>query len=125
MKKKILITDDDLGVQDAFKIIFERAGYEVSVSADAQCLLDETCEYPDVIVLDWHLSGIDGLDVCRFLKSKESTRSIPVIMVSATPGINLKAKEAGANDFVEKPFIVKELLAVINRWVNADRGTLS
>lgn len=118
MKKKILITDDDPGIQDVFRIIFERAGYSVAVSADAKCIMDDTFVYPDVIVLDRQLSGLDGLDVCRFLKSKSATRSIPVIMVSATPGIALMAIQAGAQDFVEKPFLMKELLATVSKWAN-------
>lgn len=118
MKKKILITDDDPGVQDVFRIIFERAGYAVDVSADAKCILENNFDHPDVIVLDRHLSGLDGLDVCRFLKGKKETRSIPVIMVSATPGIGGMAIEAGAEGFIEKPFLMKDLLAVVGRWAN-------
>lgn len=118
MKKRILITDDDLGVQDVFRIIFERAGYNMDVSPDAKCILENNFEHPDVIIPDCHLSGLDGLDVCCFLKGKKETRSIPVIMVSATPGIKQKAKQAGAEAFIEKPFLMKELLAVVGRWAN-------
>ena len=118
MKKKILITDDDPGVQDVFRIIFERAGYDVNVSADAKCILENTFDHPDVIVLDRHLSGLDGLDICRFLKGKKETCNIPVIMVSATPGIDQMARLAGAEDFVEKPFLMQDLLATVGRWAN-------
>jgi DNA-binding response OmpR family regulator len=117
MKKKILITDDDEGVQDIFKLIFERAGYDVAVYGEAMSILENNYTHPDLFVLDRQLSGQDGLMVCRFLKSQNSTKNIPVIIVSATPGIGKMAKEAGANDFIEKPFQIKDLLNVVSKWI--------
>jgi DNA-binding response OmpR family regulator len=116
MKKKILVTDDDTGIQDVIRIILERAGYSVDISSDAKCIFEDKFDHPDVIVLDRHLSGLDGLDVCRYLKGKKETKNIPIIMVSATPGIDVMAKHAGAEDFIEKPFLMNDLLAVVNRW---------
>ncbi len=117
MKKKILITDDDEGVQDIFKLIFERAGYEVQVFGEALSILENRFSSPDLFVLDRQLSGQDGLKVCKFLKSQNSTRNIPVIIVSATPGIGKLAREAGADDFIEKPFQIKDLLGVVEKWI--------
>lgn len=117
MKKRILITDDDEGVQDIFKLIFERAGYEVEVLGEAMSILENNYTHPDLFVLDRQLSGQDGLKVCKFLKSQHSTRDIPVIIVSATPGIGKMAEEAGADDFIEKPFQVKDLLNVVKKWI--------
>lgn len=117
MKKRILITDDDEGVQDIFKLIFERAGYEVTVYGEAISILENNYTYPDLFVLDRQLSGQDGLKVCRFLKSQTVTKNIPVIIVSATPGIGKLAREAGADDFIEKPFQMKDLLNVVAKWI--------
>ncbi|MEO8822486.1 MAG: response regulator [Ginsengibacter sp.] len=117
MKKRILITDDDEGVQDIFKLIFERAGYEVDIFGEAFSILENKYQHPDLFVLDRQLSGHDGLKVCKFLKSQNSTRDIPVIIVSATPRIGKFAQEAGANDFIEKPFQVKHLLEVVEKWI--------
>src|SRR5688500_14048010 len=103
MKKRILITDDDPGVQDIFRIIFEKAGYDVVIIANAREILDNKFECPHIFLLDKQLSGIDGLDVCRHLKSQDNTKNIPV-MVSATPGLDTLSKQAGADDFLEKPF---------------------
>jgi CheY-like chemotaxis protein len=119
MKKKVLITDDDPGVQDVFRIIFQRAGYEVTVFSDGTALLAGTFELPDIFVLDKQLSGIDGLDICRHLKSREETRHIPIIMVSASPNIANMARAAGAEDFIEKPFRNKELVALVEKHVSA------
>jgi DNA-binding response OmpR family regulator len=117
MKKRILITDDDEGVQDIFKLIFERAGYDVSIQGDAFSIFENTYTKPDLFLLDRQLSGQDGLTVCRYLKSHDKTKNIPVIIVSATPGIGRMAKEAGADDFIEKPFQMKELLKVVAKWI--------
>ena len=68
MKKKILITDDDEGVQDIFRLIFERAGYDVAIYGEAISILENNYTSPDLFVLDRQLSGQDGLMVCRFLK---------------------------------------------------------
>ncbi len=117
MKKRILITDDDEGVQDIFKLIFERAGYDVEIFGEALSILENKYEQPDLFVLDRQLSGQDGLKVCKFLKSQDSTKNIPVIIVSATPGIGKLAIEAGADDFIEKPFQIKDLLGVVQKWI--------
>lgn len=117
MKKKILITDDDEGVQDIFRLIFERAGYDVAIYGEAMSILENKYTSPDLFVLDRQLSGQDGLMVCRFLKSQKSTKDIPVIIVSATPGIGKMAKEAGADDFIEKPFQIKDLLSIVSKWI--------
>ncbi len=116
-KKKILITDDDSGVQDIFKLIFERAGYEVAVYGEAVSIFQNKFTTPDLFLLDKQLSGQDGLEVCQFLKSQPVTKDIPVIIVSATPGISKMAMDAGADDFLEKPFQMNDLLKVVAKWI--------
>lgn len=118
MKKRILVTEDDPGLQDIYKFIFEKAGYEVALSADAGCIYADSFIEPDIIILDRYLVGIDGLDVCRFLKTKANTSTIPVIMVSSSPGINILAKQAGADDSMEKPFMMNDLLLKVRKWVS-------
>ena len=120
MKKKILVADDDPGIRDIFKIIFERAGYSIEIKDDAEEVLKNNFTIPDVFLIDKLLSGYDGLDICRHLKSNPLTNHIPVIMVSASPDIGITAIKAGADDFVEKPFDLKYLLKVIES--NIDRA---
>ena len=117
MKKKILVTDDDEGIQDILRLIFERAGYEVAVYPEALSIYQNKFITPDLFLLDRQLSGQDGLNVCRFLKNQNETKNIPVIIVSATPGIGHLAEQAGANDFIEKPFQIKELLTLVEKWI--------
>ena len=113
MKKKILVADDDPGIRDIFKIVFERAGYSIEIKDDAEDVLKNNFTIPDVFLIDKLLSGYNGLDICSHLKSNPLTFNIPVIMVSASPDIGVTALKAGADDFVEKPFDLKYLLKVI------------
>lgn len=124
MSKKILIVDDDPGMQSAFKLILDRAGYLTTVLPNADPVLDGTQAIPDLYVLDKQLSGVDGLDVCRFLKSQDATKDIPVIIVSATPHVALSAQAACADGFVEKPFRKKMLLAAISQSLD-EAGSMS
>ena len=124
MKKKILVADDDPGIRDIFKIIFERAGYSIEIKDDAEDVLRNNFTIPDVFLIDKLLSGYDGLDICRHLKSDPLTSHIPVIMVSASPDIGVTAIKAGADDFVEKPFDLKYLLKVIERNISRAKNEI-
>jgi FixJ family two-component response regulator len=115
MKKKVLVADDDPGIRDIFKIILERAGYKTQIMEDAADIYKNNFTIPDVFLIDRLLSGIDGSDVCRFLKSHPLTNKISVIMISASPDIGPISVKAGADDFIEKPFDVNYLLEVLER----------
>jgi DNA-binding response OmpR family regulator len=110
VKNRIVIVDGDPGIQDILKIIFDRAGFETIVFSDGNAVLNTKYEMPDIFLLDMQIAGINGLDICRQLKTQKKTKDIPVIIISATSGIEKLAKSAGANDFIEKPFKRSELL---------------
>ena len=118
MKKRILIADDDPGLRELFQIILVKAGYDIEIKEDANEIFENKFSIPDIFLVDKLLSGIDGSDICRYLKNNEKTNHIPVIMVSAAPDIAVASVEAGANDFVEKPFELAYLLKVIERNIN-------
>lgn len=117
MVKRILVADDDPGIQDIFKIILESAGYIVEIVSNGEDLLEDKYIIPDLFLLDKRLSGIDGIDICHHLKSRKATAHIPVIMVSANPGIGILSKKAGADDFIEKPFDIKHLLEMVKTYL--------
>lgn len=118
MKHKILVADDDPGVRDIFNIILVRAGYDIEIKDDANEIFKNKFTIPDLFLVDRLLSGVDGLDVCRHLKTNELTKNIPVVMVSASPDIGVLAVKAGADDFIEKPFELAYLLKVIERNIS-------
>ena len=107
--KKIIIAEDDPAIRDTCRMILERAGYHVTMLSNGDTLLNGHYEIPDIFVLDKQLSGVDGLDICRYLKQQETTRHIPVIMLSASPQISRLAELAGASGWLEKPFKMQAL----------------
>jgi DNA-binding response OmpR family regulator len=84
-------------------------------------LINNHFELPDLFIIDKQLSGVDGLDICAHLKTRQLTAQVPVIMVSASPSVEALAKKAGADDFLEKPFNRKEILKLVRKHL--DKGT--
>jgi DNA-binding response OmpR family regulator len=112
-QKKIMIADDDPGIVDAVEMLLEFEGYTVTSTVDGSTVLDMKEELPDLLLLDIWMSGEDGRDICKKLKSGNITKNIPVIMISASRDIKASAMAAGADDFLAKPFEMDELLKKI------------
>ncbi|MEO8105147.1 MAG: response regulator [Candidatus Saccharibacteria bacterium] len=112
-KIKILVADDNYAILDALKIMLEEEGYSVETTEDGAVAQNIKAPLPDLLLLDVWMSGMDGRDVCKFLKSNEATKHIPIILVSATKDIEQIAHESGADDFVSKPFQMDHLLATV------------
>jgi DNA-binding response OmpR family regulator len=116
MRKKVVVAEDDPGLQDVLKIILENAGYDVQIFPKGEMIMQRKFSNPDLFLLDKQLSGIDGIDICKFLKAHPTTRNIPVVMISANPNIEELAKGAGADNWIEKPFEVKTLLEMVGNY---------
>ncbi len=110
MKKKILVADDDPAIVDSIQLMLELEGYEVDTTVYGETIYNMEKVYPDVLLLDIWMSGQDGREICKFLKKNPSTKHIPIIMISASRDVGKSAKEAGADDFIAKPFEMEELL---------------
>ena len=116
MGKHILLVEDEAAIREMVELALSRAGFEtraVPDAAQAERAIEQ--ERPDLILLDWMLPGVSGLDFARKLRRGESTRDIPVIMLTAKgeEGDRLSGFDAGADDYIVKPFSVKELTARI------------
>ena len=111
--KKIMIADDDPGIVDAIEMLLEFEGYEVTSTVNGSTVLTMNDELPDLLLLDIWMSGEDGRDICKKLKQVDTTKNIPVIMISASRNIKESAMAAGADDFLAKPFEMNELLGKI------------
>jgi DNA-binding response OmpR family regulator len=117
MKHRIVLVEDDPDILFTVTIILEDAGYEVEALTSARSVIDGNYTCPDLFILDKRMPDMDGLDVCRHLRSTPSSEAIPVVIVSASPKFGPLALKAGANDFLEKPFHVKDLLALVEKYV--------
>jgi CheY-like chemotaxis protein len=118
MNKKILVADDNPAILDALKIMLEDEGYEVETTEDGAAAKNMKAPFPDLLLLDIWMSGIDGRDICKHLKSGAATRQVPIIMVSATKNIEQIAKDSGADGFIAKPFQMEHLLAIVAKFIN-------
>ena len=116
MSKKIVVAEDDEGILDAIKVILEMEGYEVETTVDGKALYDMKEELPDLFLLDIWMSGMDGRVICTYVKSQERTKHIPVILMSASKEIGKSAREAGADEFLAKPFELDKLVALIEKY---------
>jgi DNA-binding response OmpR family regulator len=117
MQKKILVADDDPAIIDCLQIILEEANYLVETSSNGDTIPKVKRFMPDLILLDVWMSGEDGRNICKYLKSLEKTKHIPIIMISATSYIEESTRKAGAEDFIPKPFQMDELLTRVERYV--------
>jgi DNA-binding response OmpR family regulator len=111
---KILVVDDEPDILEFLQELLELEGYSVATTKKGDYL--ETLhngELPHLILLDVFLSGKDGRDIVKHLKSQQETRHIPVLMFSAHPSAEETALAAGADAFLAKPFEIDELLAKI------------
>lgn len=116
MSASILIVEDEEPLRVLLTYNLEAEGYRVRSSEtgdDAETLLDE--QRPDLIILDWMLPGMSGIEICRIVRAKETTREIPIIMLTARgqEADRVRGLATGADDYVTKPFSVPELLARI------------
>ena len=111
---KILVVDDELNIQELIKFNLKSKGYDVLVAGDGlKALKLAKEEKPDLILLDLMLPGMDGYDVCSEIRRNNSISFIPIIMITAKGEEfdKVHGLELGADDYITKPFSVKELLA--------------
>jgi two-component system, OmpR family, response regulator MprA len=112
---KILVVDDERAVRDSLRRALELQGYEVELASDGTEALERLAAngQPDAVVLDILMPGIDGLEVCRQIRRRGY--SIPVLMLTARDAVGdrVEGLDAGADDYVVKPFALEELLARI------------
>jgi len=115
-KKKILLIDDSNTVLMMEKMILAASGYDVVVAHDGQeGVAKAATERPDLILLDVVMPKMDGIEACRRLRAQESTKSIPIIMVTTRSESNNveSSYRNGCNDYVNKPINNTELLAKV------------
>jgi two-component system cell cycle response regulator len=110
MLAKVLVVDDEKGVRDLLHSFLKATGYQAIMASNGEEAIElAKSESPNAILLDVKMPGIDGVETCRRLRAEEQTRYIPVIMVTAFGTTETEATDAGADDFVNKPFELKDL----------------
>jgi len=129
MHKRVLIVEDEASIRDMVAFALRKADMEAIHAADARAALSAISDTaPDLILLDWMLPGMTGLELARRLRSDKRTAEVPIIMLTARGEEmdRVNGLEAGVDDYVVKPFSTRELIARIKavlRRTQADGGT--
>lgn len=128
MKTRILLIEDDENITELVKYNLERSEFSVETIADGEDgLMRAMDEVPDLILLDWMLPNLSGLEICRRLRRNNETSNVPIIMLTARAEEQdrIRGLDTGADDYVTKPFSPKELLARIQAVLRRVRPALA
>jgi len=120
VRKKILVVEDDPDLVELLSFNLRGCGFTVSTASDGlDALKKARTILPDLILLDLMLPELDGFGVCEILRREPATASIPIIMVTAMSSqfARLAGLEAGANDYITKPFSPKQLIARVQAFL--------
>ena len=128
MKPLVLLVEDEEALLTMLRYNLEREGFEVATAIngeEALIVIDE--RRPDVVLLDWMLPLVSGIEVCRQLRRGPDTRDLPIIMLTARgeEGDKIRALNAGADDYITKPFSPSELTARLNALLRRARPALA
>ena len=114
MRLRVLIVEDEEALIEPLKYNFTKEGYIVDTALDGEIAIDKIFNKPpELILLDWMLPKISGIDLCKRIRNNKETKNIPIIMLTARGEENdrIQGLEMGADDYVTKPFSINELLA--------------
>ena len=117
MAKKVMIIDDDADITASLSAVLEMEGYQIQTAHKPEEIFPKIFSFnPDVILLDYLLSGTDGREICIKIKNSDRTNKIPIIMMSAHPQASILIKGSGANDFIAKPFDIDDIIDCVGQY---------
>jgi two-component system, OmpR family, phosphate regulon response regulator PhoB len=128
IKPRILIVEDEAALVAMLRYNLEKEGYQVQEAFDGQeAMIKVSEETPDLILLDWMLPQLSGLEVCRQLRRNPATRNLPIIMLTARgeETDRVRGLDSGADDYIAKPFSPGELMARIRAVLRRIRPALA
>jgi DNA-binding response OmpR family regulator len=117
VKKTIIIVEDDPDILFTINVMLENDGYQVIQFASPLSIVNNNFVCPDLFILDKRMPEMDGLEVCKILRSRETTQAVPIIVISASPRFGPPALLAGATDFLAKPFDMQHLLKMVAKYI--------
>ena len=128
MCAKVLVVEDEKALSQLLCYNLGKEGFEVATSFDVEeAILAVDEEQPDIVLLDWMLPGVSGVEICRRLRARSETRDIPVILLTARgeEEDRIRGLEQGADDYVTKPFSMSELVARVRALLRRTRPTIA
>lgn len=127
-KPYILVAEDEDALATLLQYNLQKEGYDVGIAQDGEEALVQADERtPDLVVLDWMLPGVSGIEVCRRLRGRTETRNVPIIMLTARAEETdrIRGLDTGADDYITKPFSTTELAARIRAVLRRIRPGLA
>lgn len=127
-KPALLLVEDDRALADLLMWHFDKEGYDVVRTADGdEALLLAEERTPDLVILDWMIEGVSGIEVCRRLRRRSGTAHVPIIMLTARgeESDRIRGLQTGADDYVTKPFSPRELIARVEAVLRRVRPALA
>src|ERR1700761_459209 len=128
MPGRVLLVEDDAALAELVSWHLEREGFDVERTPDGEeALLLASEQVPDLVLLDWMVEGLSGIEVCRRLRRRPETANLPIIMLTARgeEEDRVRGLETGADDYVTKPFSPRELLARVAAVLRRVRPALA
>ena len=128
MKPYILVAEDEDAIATLLAYNLEKEGYEANRASDGEealMMIDE--RQPDLLICDWMMPGVSGIEVCRRVRSSNTTRNLPIIFLTARveESDQVRGLDTGADDYVTKPFSMSELMARVRAVLRRIRPGLS
>jgi two-component system alkaline phosphatase synthesis response regulator PhoP len=117
MNRDVLIIDDNPAIVEVLSLMLEDSGYTIRTLQEGETLETLQKDLPGVLLLDIWMSGRDGRDICKHLKSQPATQHLPIILISAHKDIKHITKEVGADDYLAKPFSMKEVITKVEKYL--------
>ncbi len=112
--RRVYIVEEDKSLQDTLKSTLKRNGFDVQVFDGGYPIVSMMDNWPDLFLIDIELPDINGLEICKWLKSHDSSRNIPVIFLSSDSYLKVLAASAHADEYIEKPVTRNELIGKIH-----------
>jgi two-component system phosphate regulon response regulator PhoB len=128
MMPTVLVVEDESALVTLLRYNLERAGYRVLTATDGEeAMLVAAEETPDLVLLDWMLPQLSGIEVCRRLRGRQETRNVPIVMLTARTeeADRIRGLDTGADDYLTKPFSMTELLARLRAVMRRIRPSLA
>ena len=126
-RSQILIVEDEPAQREVLAYALKKAGYQVRVASDGdEAELELAEERPDLVLLDWMMPGVSGLELCRRIRATKGNADLPVIMLTARGEEDdvVRGLDVGADDYVAKPYSMTELQARIRRALRRKKGSV-
>ena len=118
---RVYIAEADKQLQKRLNDALKKIGFDVSTFDSGYPIAEMMDNWPDVFLIDIALPGVNGLELCKWLKSHDNSRYIPVILISAEPYLKVIASSAHPDDYIEKPFSISQVVQKIREYLPVEK----